>query len=967
MGCGSSKSGVVKLLHGDGATASDQNTSANQEMVEGQSTELNPETKSVIHQHFAEGSITQPIDIQLCDTAEPINSSPKQPRMFDNLQDSFQTLGSESKDISAVNLPAVTKGPVVGVVPMPSAGFTSALDRRSLLHDSPEDRILKSLIRMVCGATHSSAFCECVVKKLPLHRTTCLTPTFSGALIGMLSQTDALDYLDLSGNNAGPVAVRALLQILLHCDIVQELDLSDNMADSNCIKLLTDVLTQSKCLQSVNLSGNQLGKESLSRCLLESLQRNGTLVELKISSCGATNLHGLFEGLQSAVCAGKSSLEYLDISNNHSKDGEQLGFDISLILENQNCKLRYLNLENTGLNPAGWESVIRGMNDNESLRQLIAGGSGNQIRNVLQIVDIVFSNRFLSVLNLKGLSLAEEIFSTNLKISKNENCSDMLLTDLNLANCNLTDAFVMELAEAYHGKLSNLFALNLSNNPDLFCGGIAAFETLVTNNGSCHLKSLCLSGLKLENVEHIFANLFSELLCLSVSKSRISVAELIKLSEFPQILEELVLDGLKISQSDVLSSLLESHTHHRLTSLSLHGCGLTDSDLETLVDVIDKKVPSLGALVKLDISLNRITDGLKHLASAFSTASHPIENLNVSNNVIVDNGACELAEFILSGTCTPKFNTLNISHNLLTKKGLLHLMNTVASAPNSGGLVSLDVSHQKHGLTEDDLEDVVEALAAALNLDPELATVAAEQSLPLISPLFYVNISHLGGAVGPRTRQLDSVAIKTDFTKLCNTSPTLSDYLLIANGLKLSKASSSLAADSPLFSSEEWVQIIGQDAPAWVKVASERKKGVYINHLPGSATLQRLQAILEMEADCSVCETVFVKDPALQKPSGAAWVLFDDEQSVQQALDWYVRGEAQIFGTPFSISTIPASVSGLGEGAKASAQKEVQERSEERRKEAENDRAMMEASQRLAEERAAYREAHPAYQNGRIW
>ena len=115
---------------------------------------------------------------------------------------------------------------------------------------------------------------------------------------------------------------------------------------------------------------------------------------------------------------------------------------------------------------------------------------------------------------------------------------------------------------------------------------------------------------------------------------------------------------------------------------------------------------------------------------------------------------------------------------------------------------------------------------------------------------------------------------------------------------------------------------------------------------------------LESEADCNVSQAVFIRDPALLKQSGAAWVLFDDEQSVKQAIEWYARGEAHIFGTAFCISAIPATVASYDESVTAESEKEKETLEIERKRKENSDRIMMEESQQLAEERAAYREAH---------
>ena len=45
----------------------------------------------------------------------------------------------------------------------------------------------------------------------------------------------------------------------------------------------------------------------------------------------------------------------------------------------------------------------------------------------------------------------------------------------------------------------------------------------------------------------------------------------------------------------------------------------------------------------------------------------------------------------------------------------------------------------------------------------------------------------------------------------------------------------------------------------WFQLPAERDRSVYISNLPGTATLQKIEAILEMDADCSVDETCLMK------------------------------------------------------------------------------------------------------------
>lgn len=45
----------------------------------------------------------------------------------------------------------------------------------------------------------------------------------------------------------------------------------------------------------------------------------------------------------------------------------------------------------------------------------------------------------------------------------------------------------------------------------------------------------------------------------------------------------------------------------------------------------------------------------------------------------------------------------------------------------------------------------------------------------------------------------------------------------------------------------------------FIQLPSQRDRCVYISNLPGNATLQKLESILEMDADCNVDETCMMK------------------------------------------------------------------------------------------------------------
>ncbi|CAK8674296.1 uncharacterized protein LOC143468479 [Clavelina lepadiformis] len=876
-------------------------------------------------------------------------------------------------------LPSITISPSAGrdevsqTVNQVQAESTASFDVQALYQDNWDDKKLYRLIKIACQATDYRLLCDDVgyASAMYLPRSMSFTSEMRSSMVDLVAKMPSLKKLDVSGNYAGPVACRALLTALKRYDSLQHLDLSDNMCDSDCTELISSYLATTHKLQVLNLSGNLLGRESLSKSISSALKINQSLVSLSLNACGATNLHGLFEGLRFAVACGTSKLKVLDVSNNQISDGQQLGIDLSLLLEIPSCPIEQLDISDVGLTSSGWDAVVGAMILNSHLKKLTAGGSTNVVRNASDIGKIILSNSNLVELDLGGLKIEETADSVKVEFKKDEFVSTGLcLGKLSLNDCSLSDQFFTQLAILVPGKFYKLMSLNLSLNSDLTEPGMNAVVQLCTENELSSLESLNLSSLNLDYLPLLLKNSFPKLSELILRKTRISLSSLNELADIPQTLQILILDGIKISGSGVLGTLLQSGSKFKLTKLSLCNCALVDSDLQPLCIALARQSPSMETLTSLDLSVNRLTSAaVTDISnSLLCRKSHPLEMINLSNNLLDDEGAGNLASVCMSASCSSNITRVCISHNSLSTSGILALVAAVGTTGR--GLHTLDVSNQKKGIQEEELERIAEKIATSIGFDVDALLHEVKHPFPSLPPKFSINLSNLGGSAGTLTRKIDSSAIKTDFSKLCHMNANLTDYLLIAAGLARHHGDGigpSLSENNAVFTNEEWMTITGKDAPAWLKVSSERRKGVYINHLPGTATIQRLEGLLEMEADCEIGDVFIVKDPVVRKPTGAAWILFNDEDSVDRALDWFGKGEAQMYGALFTVSKLPIHTTDVEKGMDAIAKRELALREKQRQQDEDAGRKMMDESQKLADERAAYREAHPAYQNGRIW
>lgn len=102
---------------------------------------------------------------------------------------------------------------------------------------------------------------------------------------------------------------------------------------------------------------------------------------------------------------------------------------------------------------------------------------------------------------------------------------------------------------------------------------------------------------------------------------------------------------------------------------------------------------------------------------------------------------------------------------------------------------------------------------------------------------------------------------------------------------------------------------------------------------------------------------------------GTCWVLLKDESDVQFALNWYDDDQAKIRGEPIKLSVLNINLTNIDNINQLIKKSEV-EMSRRKHEQAEHDRAhraLIRKSYKESQERHAYRLAHPAYADGRIW
>ena len=143
--------------------------------------------------------------------------------------------------------------------------------------------------------------------------------------------------------------------------------------------------------------------------------------------------------------------------------------------------------------------------------------------------------------------------------------------------------------------------------------------------------------------------------------------------------------------------------------------------------------------------------------------------------------------------------------------------------------------------------------SAGFNLESNGEHSTARCNLP---PNLSINLTGLGGEPGELGPKLDSLAILTDYSSKHRRTLTLEDALQLS--AVLSRSAENTRAQ---MSQRDWNLVISadKDAPAWLQLPSERESAIYVSNLPLSVTAEKLEGLLDSEAECNVKEVYLLK------------------------------------------------------------------------------------------------------------
>nr|XP_022345878.1 uncharacterized protein LOC111138293 [Crassostrea virginica]XP_022345879.1 uncharacterized protein LOC111138293 [Crassostrea virginica] len=912
-------------------------------------------------------------------------------------------------------------------MPKPKASNTadSSETDRVIPELSRDQQLFDDAISSACQLVRSQSLIKLVtpnVTSLCLQRA--LPQGFS--LYDLLLKMTSLQDLDLSHNDIGPQGFRSIcLAMCMNTSIVC-LNLSDSKTDTDSAECLGLMLSHNGTMSYLNISNNYFGKDYFSRCVGPALKTNTALTTFRAENIGTTDIKDFIVGLRE-----NTSLTELDFSNNCITDRAVLGSALGEILKRGSCGLVSLALAGCEMNPTGASHLLEGLKGNSSLAELNVNGlEFESLSQLLHFVAVAASIPTLQVLSIDGAKIKDTSLKPKGKQSqwKDKKCvcntkevaekfwgsegtkgegqtaggveedppmeaseedasnpqlsllsADMDLPQreappslqvLSLIDSHLCDEFFTDLHSLYCGRQIPLTEVDVSSNNNLTAKCVHSLAKITTGEQSqSTLKKLRLglcSGMD-SLPQELLASDFPCLQYLNVRKSKLTEMHTLSQLFIERTLTTLILDGQKIANTDTLEKLLSGAAGGHLSTLSISSCALTANDIKPLYSALKQGMK----LQMLKLAGNRLEDpGVVGLAEALAAnKTHPLAVLDVSDNTFGDEAAKQLAGLFTHKKHKTQIHSLNISHNCVGKPGLLAV---VSAMGGKSPLRTLYLQTQNSGsqLTEPDMIELYTKLAQNLGFTIKKT---GEKILPGCSDLpklpegLVVRMTDLGGLTGDIGQMLDSVRIKTDSVTEKPPLLTYSDVLKICAVLKGS------GSDVPLWSSLHWKLITGlnrptADAPSWLELPASRDLCLYLSNLPGNSTTQKLEAILEMDADCNLEEVCLMKDPVTRGVNGVGWALMSDEQSIQKALDFYDSGEAKVFGQSFVMSRVKVKVDD-DEDSKASqkAQEDLELRLKLRQREEREHQRLIQRTTEESWKRHAYRLAHPAYADGRIW
>ncbi|OWF49630.1 uncharacterized protein LOC110451468 [Mizuhopecten yessoensis] len=878
------------------------------------------------------------------ETEEKKGSDSKERNQQENIENKGETEASTNKQDS-VKMPEI-EDRVIPPEPEDQRNFDDALSSACLL--IKPDSLLKNL--NVQNVT-----------KLLLQRS--LPSNFK--LHDLLTKLTHVQELDLSYNNMGPQAFRSVCLAMCNNTTILSLNLSDNKTDTDTSECIGQMLRMNQTLAYLDISNNNLGIDYFSKCVGPALKTNTSIQTLRAKSLGMRDLRVLMEGLTE-----NTSLTEIDFSMNSFSHPAGVTEGFANILKRDDCGLRSMALGNCELNEASIEILRDGLQNNTSMTELnLNGNAFGSLKTLLKVVVTAASHPSITNLSVDNVQIQDTTCTTDDAASCVRPDVISNLQFLSLSSSKINDTFISSIATLLKGRQLPLIDIDLSANDELTPGCLKFVADMTSTDGSPSvLRKLKYSLMKNTNglTDQLTNGQFPSLHYLNVRKSKLTDIHLLPdLYKVQGSLTTLILDGQKIANTDVMETLLASSTGGSLTTLSVGACSLSATDIAPLCQALRKGLK----LHMLKVSSNRLEDkGVTDLVEAvLSNKTHPLAVLDVSSNTMTDQGALSLAKLFTTKSHTSQLHSLNVSSNDLGKVGLVTLVSVIGG---KSPLRTLYLQNQTRGVDEGDMDEVFKTLAKSLGFKVEMKDEEIVQSCsdrPNLPEGLVVKLSPLGGSPGKLGCNLDSPRIQTDYAKEKLPNLSFADSQVISAFLK------GTGSDVCVWSGEEWKMITGSnkpttDTPSWLQVASSRDLLVYLCNLPGNTTRQKVEALLEMEADCTLEEVCLMKDPVTRSINGVGWALLGDKESVTKALDFFHAGMATIFGQAFLISPVKVKVDDeANTESQAKAREDQEERLKQQRQDDRDHRRLIQRTTDETWKRHAYRLAHPAYADGRIW
>ncbi|XP_067916196.1 NACHT, LRR and PYD domains-containing protein 3-like isoform X1 [Heterodontus francisci] len=209
---------------------------------------------------------------------------------------------------------------------------------------------------------------DCKIQRLGLEENI-LTACCARDLASTLCTNRSLIDLNLSGNKLGYSGVMLLSVALGNPDCkIQKLQLGDIGLTVSCTEDLISVLSTNQSLTELNLSGNKLGDLGMKQLSVALSNPDCKIQELKLSGVGLTSYCA--EDLVSNLSVNRS-LTVLDLGYNKLGDsGVKL---LSTALRNLDCKIQKLRLCDNGLSASSTKDLTSALSTNWSLTELDLG------------------------------------------------------------------------------------------------------------------------------------------------------------------------------------------------------------------------------------------------------------------------------------------------------------------------------------------------------------------------------------------------------------------------------------------------------------------------------------------------------------------------------------------------------------------------------------------------------------------